>query len=239
MKRGNKANTRTKLVTLSLALAMVICGAIGGTLAWLTDQTPEVENVFTPSNIGITLQETGDDETAAPGQRRSFKMIPGWTITKDPQVTVEANSEDAWVFIEVAETGKATVGGESYGFDRYIAYNIDTSIWTPLEGKQSVQVDTGNKTTVYYTKYSAQAGDKTYGVLAGGEIEDAAIKYSWKENEVLTKPTVTKEMMDALEEQGAVLPTLTFQAYAVQMYKNNNDAFSAAEAWAKVAPSNS
>ena len=230
MKRGNKANTRNKLVALSLALAMVICGAIGGTLAWLTDDTDTVVNTFTVGNIGIELTE--ENPVLTDGKREA-KMIPGWTITKDPLVTVEANSEDAWVFIEVAETGKATVGGKSYGFDRYIAYNVDTSIWTQLD--QKAEYPTGNKTTVYYTKYSAQAEDENYGVLAGGEIEDAAkIKYSWKANEVLTKPTVTKEMMDALEEQGAVLPTLTFKAYAAQLYKTNGVEFTPDEAWALV-----
>ena len=37
--------------------------------------------------------------------------------------------------------------------------------------------------------------------------------------------------MEALDVEGAVKPTLTFTAYAVQLYKSNSAKFTPAEAW--------
>lgn len=54
-----------------------------------------------------------------------------------------------------------------------------------------------------------------------------------KNDEVTVKDTVTKEQMDALTNAGSY-PTLTFTAYAVQLYKTNGTEFTAAEAWATV-----
>ena len=50
-----------------------------------------------------------------------------------------------------------------------------------------------------------------------------------KDDQVLVSEDVTKEMMKALTDE--TKPTLTFKAYAVQLYKDNNTQFSAEEAW--------
>ena len=57
------------------------------------------------------------------------------------------------------------------------------------------------------------------------------ITYTWADNQVLVKPTVTKADMEALNVEGAKKPTLTFAAYAVQLYKSNGVKFTPAEAW--------
>ena len=104
---------KKKTLALVLALTLLVAGVVGGTLAWLTDQTAEVKNTFTVGDINIGLTETTTD----------YKMVPGNTIAKDPTVTVKANSEACWLFVKVTE---------SANLDEFITYAIATG-WTELE----------------------------------------------------------------------------------------------------------
>mgnify|MGYP001551264842 FL=1 len=104
---------KKKTLALVLALTLLVAGIVGGTLAWLTDQTAEVKNTFTVGDINIGLTETTTD----------YKMVPGNTIAKDPTVTVKANSEACWLFVKVTE---------SANLDDFITYAIATG-WTELE----------------------------------------------------------------------------------------------------------
>lgn len=104
---------KKKTLALVLALTLLVAGVVGGTLAWLTDQTAEVKNTFTVGDINIGLTETTTD----------YKMVPGNTIAKDPTVTVKANSEACWLFAKVTE---------SANLDDFITYAIATG-WTELE----------------------------------------------------------------------------------------------------------
>ena len=230
-KKGKYVNTASakrsyvKLVSLTLALVMLIGGAIGGTLAWLTDTTPAVTNTFTTSDINIKLYETKND----------FKMVPGWTIEKDPKVSVGAGSEDCWLFVKIEKSEK---------FDDYIDYKIADKYWKPLQ-----QVDANGKPVVnekgepvyvdgvYYQKITNVPADKAtmeYQVLGPGESTYDGVTYSWSSSNVLTKPTVTKEMMEDIAAGKVAQPTLTFTAYAAQLYKSNGVEFTASEAWALV-----
>lgn len=194
MKNGKYARRRgvaSKVLVMLLAVTMIVGISVGGTLAWLSDKTTEVKNTFTDSNIEIDLTETEEE----------YKMIPGWTIHKDPVVTVKAGSEDCWVFIEVME---------SSNLDEFITYTIDSNNWTKLE-------NAGTSNEVYYTFCKDIEADRMIKVLLNNQVE--------------VKDTVTKQMMDDLA--GGTEPTLSFKAYAVQYWKDNDNAFTAEEAWAK------
>lgn len=177
---------KKKRISLVMALVLVLTCVIGGTLAWLTDRTDPVVNTFTVGDINITLTETTGTE---------YKMVPGNTITKDPTVTVKANSEACWLFVKVEKSGN---------FDDFMTYTMFDG-WTALAGQAGV----------YYREVAATTADVNFAVLNG--------------NQVTVKDTVTKEMMNELEEEGATKPTLTFTAYAIQ--KDNFD--TPAAAWAE------
>ena len=136
-------------------------------------------------------------------------MIPGWTINKDPQAKVTSGSEDCYLFVKIEE---------SANFSDYLDYAIDEQ-WTPLTGVDGVyyiEIDNDDEKNVDYNILGA--GTATYGGVA----------YTWADNQVLVKPTVTKQdMSDALNNN----PTLSFTAYAVQLYKNSDTQFTAIEAW--------
>ena len=208
---GRKRRTPgTKSIALLLALALLAGGAVGGTLAWLLDSTDKIENTFSPSSIDVTLSET----------TQTYKMVPGWTIAKDPKVQISAGSEDCYLFIKVEKTGgNVTIGEKTYGFDDFIEYAIADG-WEALDANHGV----------YYMEIdSAEKKGTEYGILDSGSYGT----YTWSANQVLTKPEVTEEMMEALTE--ATYPKLNITAYAVQLYKSNTGKFSPAEAWAQAA----
>ena len=107
-----------KKVLSIVAVVLVLCCAIGGTLAWLTDKTDPVVNTFTVGDINIELKET----------TTNYKMVPGNTITKDPKVTVKANSEACWLFVKVEK---------SANFDSFMTYEMADG-WTALPGVDGV-----------------------------------------------------------------------------------------------------
>ena len=189
---------KKKTFVLLLALVLIAGAAVGGTLAWLTDTTDAVQNTFTTSDIKIELAES---------KNLDLKMIPGWTITKDPKVTVKAGSEKCYLFVKIEK---------STNFDTFMTYTVANN-WKALNDTNSDGVaDDG----VYYRVVEASDADQEFAVL--------------KDNQVTVKDTVTKADMEALKAANATLPTLTFTAYASQYMKNNTEFFTAAEAWNNV-----
>lgn len=190
----NHANRRSvgmKTFVAMLALVLVIGCAVGGTVAWLTAQTGPVVNTFTYGNINITLSETTGED---------YKIIPGVDIEKDPKVTVKANSEACWLFVEVKKEG-------TFVTDK-VTYSIADD-WTPGNGTDIPE-------NVYYRKVDAVTMDKDFAVL--------------KDNKIYVREDLKKEDIKGINDH----PTLTFTAYASQLYKNNNptdNTFTAVEAW--------
>ena len=51
-----------RALAAGLAMCMMICGVVGGSMAWLIDETAPVKNTFTYGDINIDLDETtGED----------------------------------------------------------------------------------------------------------------------------------------------------------------------------------
>lgn len=98
---------------------------------------------------------------------------------------------------------------KSTNFDTFMTYEMAKG-WTELQGYAGV----------FYREVAAATADTTFEVL--------------KDNQVTVKGTVTKEQMNDLTAD--TYPTLTVTAYASQLYKNNTEKFTAAEAWANIAP---
>ena len=197
-----------KKIALLLACVMAFGIAVGGTLAWLTAESGSVVNTFTDSDINITLAETKND----------FKMVPGYTIEKDPKVTVADGSEACWLFVKVTESATPDL-------DAYISYDI-ASGWQVVEGDK----ETDDEFVIGRKVLAADMG-KALDVI--GYTENG----TFVANKVLVNGSVTKDMMDEIDG-GADQPTLTFIAYASQLMKNNTQEFTAAQAWANIADAN-
>lgn len=130
-----------KIIATVGACALCVGLGVAGTLAWLTDKTESVINTFTTSNIDITLKETTGSD---------YQMIPGFTITKDPKVTVNEGSEDCWLFVKVEK---------STNFDTFMTYTIADG-WTALNGEEGV----------YYRSVMKNAPTKSFSVLMDNTV---------------------------------------------------------------------
>lgn len=197
-----RRSVSSKMFVMMLALVLVFGCAVGGTIAWLTATTDSVVNTFTYGDINITLAETVDPD---------FKIIPGVDLEKDPKVTVEAGSEDCWLFVKVFKENWPTF--EETDGRKKVSYTIADG-WEQLKDANNNVVE-----GVYYRE--AKAGDEFY-VLAGNTAYPNGV--------VTVSSTLTKDELATLKDTDGKLPQpkLTFTAYAVQ--KDNID--TPAAAWA-------
>ena len=136
-----------RLFVLMLALVLVLGCAVGGTVAWLVAKTEPVVNTFTYGDINITLTET------KPANRQA-KIIPGVDIEKDPKVTVKADSEACWLFVEVKEEGTFVANK--------VTYSVDDG-WTKGDGTKIPE-------NVYYRTVDAVTTDTDFAVLKDNKI---------------------------------------------------------------------
>ena len=140
-------NNKKKIILLVVAFVLTIAASVGVTLAWLTAKSDDVTNTFAPSDIEITLTET---KGTAISNGREFLMVPGHRIEKDPTVTVEANSEKCYVFVEVTKTGN---------LDTYLTYYI-------ADGWEVLTEGSG----VYYRTVDKTDTDKSFSILNGDMV---------------------------------------------------------------------
>ena len=81
---------------------MIAMISVMGTLAYLTD-SESVTNTFTIGRVDIVLDEADVDKNGEiiDGNDRvkenEYHLIPGQTYTKDPTITVQANSEESYI----------------------------------------------------------------------------------------------------------------------------------------------
>lgn len=103
---------KKKTVMLVAAIAMILCLAVGGTLAYFTDTTKTATNTFTMGNVKIELDEAkvvadNNGEYTATEERVTKNtyenLYPGQVVPKDPTV-YNNGSQDAFVRINVEIT---------------------------------------------------------------------------------------------------------------------------------------
>lgn len=208
-------NKFTKILLTALCLVLVVALSVGGTLAWLTDNTDTVTNTFTVGDINITLVESPYDAdkgtygTPDEGVTNSYPLIPGNTYKKDPVVTVKGGSEACYLFVMFEEVNSAS---------DYLTYtsNLKPDEWT--QGTGTGEGGNGIPTNVWYREVAASTTDTSYHLLDDDEIEV-------KTSIVKANPDDGQVAMPAANAQ----PQLKYTAYAVQ-----KDNLTAAQAWAEV-----
>ena len=208
--RGIKIGSKS--FALVLTCVLLIGGVIGGTVAWLTADGGSVTNTFTESDIDITLSETKPVDKTAP-------MVPGWKIDKDPNVTVDADSEDCWLFVKITESTTPDL-------DAYISYAIAAG-WEIVDPANTngtlATISTLADGIVIGRKVYKDDTTKAFDILGAGEYDDPMdagdpdddFKITLLANQVCLKPSVTEQMMEAIS---TTKPKLSFQAYSVQLH---------------------
>ena len=210
VKKARTNNARRILLLVGL-MSLVAVISIGGTIAWLTAETPAVTNTFTTAGIKIDLTETlaPDGTTLAPGAEWSAQLVPGKTYSKNPTVSVDGQvtNVDVYLFVKIEEDAKD-----------YLDYTstLTEPEWMKGDG-------TNIPANVWYRTVAKDAATKSWNLLDG--------------NTVKVKEDLLKSVPDNDKETGktympATSVTLKYTAYAIQ-----TEGFATpAAAWAELNP---
>ena len=116
--KSEKRNKKTLNLIALLAIAVMLF-AIGSTLAYLSDKTPEITNAFTPSTIGTDIDEDFDKK-----------------IKKDVKVK-NTGDTDAYIRAEVVytwETDDGTVLGTEPAAGTDYSIQQTSTNWKEIDG---------------------------------------------------------------------------------------------------------
>lgn len=87
---------KKKILALCLVVVLVATAITGVTLAYFTDVTDTATNTFTVGNVDIELDEPNWNP-----KENGNNIMPGAEFPKDPTITVAADSEDCYMFLDV------------------------------------------------------------------------------------------------------------------------------------------
>lgn len=94
---------KKKTIVLIMSIALVACLSIGATLAFLSAKSSELVNTFTVGNIAMKLDEAKvSDNQVIDGRTdsgNSYRIYDSAVLPKDPTVTINAKSENCYVFM--------------------------------------------------------------------------------------------------------------------------------------------
>lgn len=179
---------KKKIAVAAAAFALVLCFAVGGTLAWLTARTNTITNTFTKGDVKISLTETWNTDTDNNSEPDAWQaqLIPGETYAKDPKVEVLRDTNvDCWLFVKFEELNDAAT------YLDYTSTLTEDNGWTQGD-------DTDIPANVWYREVKATDSIKKWELLDGNEV-------------TINKDSVTAENMDA-----AAKAELVYTAYAAQ-----------------------
>lgn len=155
-----------KVVSMCAALGLVAVVGVGGTLAYLSDNTGKLTNkfTFTDQGINITLDEAkidaknqavaSGDRISAGGEQEYKDVLPNMLMDKDPTVTVEENSEECNVFVSVTNANSD---------DTLKITDLDTSSWEKIAPADYHYTAAAN------TEYYVYKGSKANGTVESGD----------------------------------------------------------------------
>lgn len=164
--------TKSKVLLLTFCALVLAAASILGTVAYMTSQK-KVTNTFTVGNVSIRLDEAIVDEngvaadpvnnrTNETNNTQNYHLIPGQTYTKDPTVTVEANSEKAYVRMMVTITNYTNIKkafGDDFLPQNYVDGTWDATLWVYTATTEDTQNDTITYEFRYFEPVTAGASD--------------------------------------------------------------------------------
>lgn len=166
---------KKKIVSVCLVVCLLATAIIGTTLAYFTD-TKTVTNTFSSGNVTIKLDEAkvdDDGQALASGERTTgneYHLYPGKEYDKDPTITVAADSEDCYVFVEVVN---GLAGLEAEG--NTIADQMAAKGWTLVDDETNVYKQTGtygaNDTVVVFETFTIDTDETSTTLQGAGNVE--------------------------------------------------------------------
>lgn len=153
--------TKSKALLLALCAVLLVAASVLGTLAYLTSQD-QVKNTFTVGKIALDLWEHKVDadgkatnETTNSGNEY-VDITPGHTYSKDPTVTVKADSEASYVRLMVTVTYNEAADAvlENYNYSSWFDWNEN---WEMPAAPTTVKAD-GKIARTYEFRYKGVNG---------------------------------------------------------------------------------
>ena len=200
---------KKKSIALTLtAVMLALAVGIGGTIAYFTDKTSEVKNVFTTSKgIDITLDEdeVNPETWVKTGKKTNGNtyndIYPAAELPKNPTIHVNANSDDAYVAMMVkvsnVDEWKQIAKDHSITDLKTIFKGYEEDNW------QKIYADVDNLTFVFmWEKTDAEGNNK--GIVKAGDNCELF-------NEVHIPADLNNNEIKSLDKF-----TITATAYAVQ-----------------------
>lgn len=167
MARGKRElpRRRSGKVTLGL-LALVLCCAVGGTLAWLIDTTDPLANTFTPAQVECTVVEDAFDGSTKtnvsvqnPLKEKNVTaymrvaLVPTWEDENGNAVAEPASLDD--LSITWGNSGKWLKGTDGYWYYKEpVAPGYSTEV---LLQKATVKTDNGYSMNLQILAEAVQA----------------------------------------------------------------------------------
>ena len=131
---------KKKMLVLLTALIVVLCAAVGGTVAYLATSTGSVTNTFTPTSVSTDIVEEFEDNV-----KNNVKV----KNTNEVDVYIRAAVVITWQNGEGTVLGQAPVAGLDYA----ITWTMDQWIGPKNDGYYyyTKSVSKGNATGVLFT----------------------------------------------------------------------------------------
>ena len=158
---------KKRLITLATTVALLGAVGIGSTLAYFTD-SEDADNVITTGHVDIALSGWGEEDEN--GSKETIgNLVPGDTVVCNPIVTVDKDSEDAYirckftVTLKDAEENKVNFekdeNGELIGYLKDLELLLEENVATYVNAGWSLNdTDAGlglqDGTYVFYAYYN-------------------------------------------------------------------------------------
>lgn len=137
---GGASRNRKRSIAALIAIVLIFCASVGGTIAYLVTNTQDVTNTFTPSDVKIEIDETYNKDTGIKSEIKVKNVQDEKNVPCYIRVKLVSNMQDGNGNV----TGSAAVPN----------FTLNTTDW--IEG------DNG----YYYYKHVVNVGALTNNLLA-------------------------------------------------------------------------
>lgn len=230
-------NTKKTLLLVLCAVA-VMAASVWGTLAYLTDRST-VENIFSVGNVNITLNEAVTDKNGQivdvdgdgnPDSRtelgNNYHLLPGKEYVKDPMITINGGSEEAYVRMILtvynANGVQALIDADDNNGNAIKDYADLFTGWNDSTW-QYVDYTTGNVNGISTISFEFRYNAPVSGLAADGSEQSVTLEPLF--TGIKVPGYATNEQMIALMDGGL---KIVVQGHAIQSVSFAN----ADEAWA-------
>ena len=171
-KQRSRMHKNTRAITLLIALLLFSALAVGGTVAWLTANTSNVANTFTPSNVACRVTENFDGTTKSNVNVKNTGDTEAYIRVKLVTYRVNANGD------HIGGTAEIPAFTPGNGWEIYNGYYYYTS---PVKPGEKPAADLISSITLEDEYTDADGGKQVVEVMAEAiqSQPPAAVGSSW------------------------------------------------------------